>query len=101
MVIFYMFLSCIFCCKVWGWLWDYQIFFIEWNIFVDLLIMVEIKNIFWMIENGIEDIILKWLKVYQSFKIDVDDLLMMEFYELICKIFGLLWCLIIIDDKWF
>lgn len=64
MVILYSFLSCMFCRKVKLWLEENYIFYIECNIFLDLLMIEEIKEILCMIESGMDEIIFICLKVF-------------------------------------
>lgn len=64
MVILYILLSCIFCCKVKVWLEENDIGYIECNIFLELLLIDEIKEILCMIEDGIDEIILICLKIF-------------------------------------
>lgn len=64
MVMLYILFSCIFCWKVCVWLEEYDIFYKERNIFFELFSLDEIKEIFCMIEDGIDEIIFICLKMF-------------------------------------
>lgn len=72
MVILYILFSCMLCRKVRVWFEEYEILFEERNIFFELLLIDEIKQILCMIEDGMDEIIFICFKVFQKLNVNVE-----------------------------
>ncbi|WP_181349134.1 transcriptional regulator SpxA [Thalassobacillus sp. CUG 92003] len=99
MVTLYTSPSCTSCRKAKAWLEEHDIPFTERNIFSEPLTLDEIKEILRMTEDGTEEIISTRSKVFQTLKVDFDQLPMQELFTLIHENPGLLRRPIIIDEK--
>lgn len=91
--------SCTSCRKAKAWLEMHNIEYQERNIFTEPLSEVEIKSILKMTENGTEDIVSLRSKAYAELEIDISELPMKDFYQLVQDQPGLLRRPIILDDK--
>lgn len=91
--------SCTSCRKAKAWLEMHNIEYQERNIFTEPLSEVEIKSILKMTENGTEDIVSLRSKAYAELEIDIAELPMKDFYQLVQDQPGLLRRPIILDDK--
>lgn len=91
--------SCTSCRKAKAWLEDYQIPYTEKNMAHEPLKINEIKAIMRLTEDGTEDIISKRSKVFKELNIDLDELSLMELFELIQDNPTLIRRPIILDDK--
>jgi regulatory protein spx len=99
MVTLYVTPSCTSCRKAKAWFQNNNIPFKERNIFSDPLTFDEIKGILRLKEDGTEEIISERSKVFKEIDVDIDQLPMMELYQLIQENPGLLRRPIIIDEK--
>jgi regulatory protein spx len=99
MVTLYTSPSCTSCRKAKTWLIDNNIPFTERNIFSEALTLEEIKEILRMTEDGTDEIISTRSKVFQNLNITIDQLPLMELYNLIQEHPGLLRRPIMIDEK--
>ena len=75
--------SCTSCRKARAWLQEYNIPFVERNIFSEPLTIDELKAILQMTEEGTEEIISTRSKVFQKLDIDLDELSVSELIDLI------------------
>lgn len=99
MVKLYVTPSCTSCRKAKAWLEEHNIPYVERNIYTDPLKRDELKEILRLTENGTEDIISTRSKAYADLDVDISELSMEEFYNLIEKEPGLLRRPIILDDR--
>lgn len=99
MVTLYVTPSCTSCRKARAWLEEHEIEYKERNIFTEPLSTNEIKEILQMTENGTEDIISTRSKAYSELKVDIRDIPMNDFFELVKEHPGLLRRPIMLDDK--
>ena len=91
--------SCTSCRKARTWLQENNIPFVERNIFTEPLSESEIKSILRMTENGTEDIVSMRSKAFSELDVDIADLALNDFYELVKEQPGLLRRPIVLDDK--
>ncbi|GAB2479052.1 transcriptional regulator SpxA [Alkalibacterium psychrotolerans] len=91
--------SCTSCRKAKAWLEEYQIPYTEKNMAHEPLKINEIKAIMRLTEDGTEDIISKRSKVFKELNIDLDELSLMELFELIQDNPTLIRRPIILDEK--
>lgn len=91
--------SCTSCRKAKAWLEEYQIPYTEKNMAHEPLKINEIKSIMRLTEDGTEDIISKRSKVFKELNIDLDELSLMELFELIQDNPTLIRRPIILDEK--
>lgn len=75
--------SCTSCRKAYAWLKEYNISFIERNIMKHPPDKTEINEILTLTENGTEDIISTRSKAFKDLEININDLTMQEFYQLV------------------
>lgn len=99
MVTLYVTPSCTSCRKARAWLEEHEIPYQERNIFTEPLTMNEIKYILRMTEEGTEDIVSTRSKAYSELNIDLSELPLHDFYQLLQDQPGLLRRPIIIDEK--
>lgn len=99
MVTLYVTPSCTSCRKARTWLEENNIPYEERNIFTDPLTLNEIKSILRLTENGTEDIISTRSKAYSELDVDLADIPMNNFFDLVQTQPGLLRRPIILDDK--
>lgn len=99
MVTLYTAPSCTSCRKAKAWLEQYNIPYIERNIYSEPLTIDEIKEIFRMTEDGTDEIISTRSKTFQELNINLESLPLQKLYELIKDHPGLLRRPIIIDEK--
>lgn len=91
--------SCTSCRKAKAWLEEYDIPYMERNIFSQPLTINEIKAIMRMTEDGTEEIISTRSKAFQELNVDLEELSLKELYELIQEQPGILRRPIMIDEK--
>ncbi|WP_027107693.1 transcriptional regulator SpxA [Lacticigenium naphthae] len=91
--------SCTSCRKAKAWLEEFNISYEERNIFSSSLTIKEIKSIMIMTENGTEDIISTRSKAFNQLNISIEELSLLELYNLIQKTPGILRRPIMIDSK--
>ncbi|EXJ22889.1 Arsenate reductase [Alkalibacterium sp. AK22] len=91
--------SCTSCRKAKAWLEEYDIPYTEKNMTHEPLELNEIRSIMRMTEEGTEDIISKRSKAFKELDIDLDDLSMLELFELIRENPTLIRRPILLDDK--
>lgn len=99
MVTLYVTPSCTSCRKARAWLEENEIPYVERNIFTEPLTLNEIKTILRMTEEGTEDIVSTRSKAYSELDIEMSELPLNRFYELVQEQPGLLRRPIIIDEK--
>lgn len=99
MVTLYITPSCTSCRKARTWLEENEIPYEERNIFTEPLSITEIKSILRMTENGTEDIVSTRSKAYSELDVELSDIPLNDFFEMIQEQPGLLRRPIIIDDK--
>lgn len=99
MVTLYVTPSCTSCRKARAWLEDNNIPYKERNIFTEPLTLNEIKAILRMTEEGTEDIVSTRSKAYAELNIDISEMPLNEFFDLVQKEPGLLRRPIMIDEK--
>lgn len=99
MVTLYVTPSCTSCRKARAWLEEHEISYQERNIFTEPLTMNEIKYILRMTEEGTEDIVSTRSKAYSELNIELSELPLHDFYQLLQDQPGLLRRPIIIDEK--
>lgn len=99
MVTLYVTPSCTSCRKARAWLEEHEIPYQERNIFTEPLTMNEIKYILRMTEEGTEDIVSTRSKAYSELNIELSELPLHDFYQLLQDQPGLLRRPIIIDEK--
>lgn len=99
MVTLYVTPSCTSCRKARTWLEEHEIPYQERNIFTEHLSLTEIKAILRMTEEGTEDIVSTRSKAYSELNIEISELPLHEFYELVQEQPGLLRRPIILDEK--
>lgn len=99
MVTLYTSPSCTSCRKAKAWLEQYNIPYIERNIYSEPLTIDEIKEIFRMTEDGTDEIISTRSKTFQELNINLESLPLQKLYELIRDHPGLLRRPIIMDEK--
>jgi len=99
MVTLYTSPSCTSCRKAKAWLEQYEIPFVERNIYSEPLTIEEIKAILRMTEDGTDEIISTRSKTFQKLNINLETLPLQKLYELIKDNPGLLRRPIIIDEK--
>lgn len=99
MVTLYVTPSCTSCRKARAWLEENEIPYVERNIFTEPLTLTEIKTILRMTEEGTEDIVSTRSKAYSELDIEMSELPLNRFYELVQEQPGLLRRPIIIDEK--
>lgn len=99
MVTLYTSPSCSSCRKAKAWLEQYNIPYIERNIYSEPLTIDEIKEIFRMTEDGTDEIISTRSKTFQELNINLESLPLQKLYELIKDHPGLLRRPIIMDEK--
>lgn len=99
MVTLYVTPSCTSCRKARAWLEDNNIPYQERNIFTEPLTLNEIKAILRMTEEGTEDIVSTRSKAYAELNIDISEMPLNEFFDLVQKEPGLLRRPIMIDEK--
>jgi len=91
--------SCTSCRKARAWLEEYEIPFVERNIFSEPLTIEEIKEIFRMTEDGTDEIISTRSKTFQNLEVNLEALPLPKLFKLIQENPGLLRRPIIIDEK--
>lgn len=99
MVTLYVTPSCTSCRKARAWLEEHEIPYEERNIFTEPLSLNEIKAILRMTEEGTEDIVSTRSKAYSELEIELSELPLNDFYQLVQEQPGLLRRPIMIDDK--
>ncbi|MDT2767550.1 transcriptional regulator SpxA [Globicatella sulfidifaciens] len=99
MVTLYVTPSCTSCRKARAWLEENNIPYQERNIFTEPLTLNEIKAILRMTEEGTEDIISTRSKAYAELNIDISEMPLNDFFDLVQKEPGLLRRPIMIDEK--
>lgn len=99
MVTLYITPSCTSCRKARAWLEDNNIPYEERNIFTESLTLDEIRSILRLTENGTEDIISTRSKAYSELDVELADISMNMFLDLVQTQPGLLRRPILIDDK--
>lgn len=99
MVTLYITPSCTSCRKARTWLEENEIPYEERNIFTEPLSITEIKSILRMTENGTEDIVSTRSKAYSELDVELSEIPLNDFFEMIQEQPGLLRRPIIIDDK--
>ncbi|MBA5728186.1 transcriptional regulator Spx [Aerococcaceae bacterium INB8] len=99
MVTLYITPSCTSCRKARAWLEENEIPYEERNIFTEPLSITEIKSILRMTENGTEDIVSTRSKAYSELDVELSEIPLNDFFEMIQEQPGLLRRPIIIDDK--
>ena len=99
MVTLYITPSCTSCRKARTWLEENEIPYEERNIFTEPLSTTEIKSILRMTENGTEDIVSARSKAYSELDVELSEIPLNDFFEMIQEQPGLLRRPIIIDDK--
>lgn len=99
MVTLYVTPSCTSCRKARAWLEENEIPYEERNIFTEPLTVTEIKRILQMSENGTEDIVSTRSKAYSELDIEITDMPMNDFFDLVQEQPGLLRRPIILDEK--
>ncbi|MBG9980868.1 transcriptional regulator Spx [Facklamia sp. DSM 111018] len=99
MVTLYVTPSCTSCRKARAWLEENNIPYEERNIFTEPLSLQEIKDILRMTEEGTEDIVSTRSKAYSELDVELSDLPLNEFYQLVQEQPGLFRRPIIIDEK--
>jgi regulatory protein spx len=99
MVTLYITPSCTSCRKARTWLEKNEIPYEERNIFTEPLSTTEIKSILRMTENGTEDIVSTRSKAYSELDVELSEIPLNDFFEMIQEQPGLLRRPIIIDDK--
>ncbi|MGF3067111.1 transcriptional regulator SpxA [Facklamia sp. P12945] len=99
MVTLYVTPSCTSCRKARSWLEENNIAFEERNIFTEPLTINEIKGILRMTEEGTEDIVSTRSKAYSELDVEISELPLNDFFELVQNQPGLLRRPIILDDK--
>ncbi|MFJ8265053.1 transcriptional regulator SpxA [Peribacillus asahii] len=99
MVTLYTSTSCTSCRKAKAWLEEHEIAYIERNIFSEPLTIDEIKEIFRMTEDGIDEIISTRSKAFEKLNINIESLSLQELYKIIKENQGLLKRPIILDEK--
>lgn len=99
MVTLYITPSCTSCRKARAWLEENEIAYEERNIFTEPLSTNEIKSILRMTENGTEDIVSTRSKAYSELNVELSEIPMNDFFELLQEQPGLLRRPILIDDK--
>ncbi|MBG9978677.1 transcriptional regulator SpxA [Ruoffia tabacinasalis] len=99
MVTLYITPSCTSCRKARTWLEENEIPYEERNIFTEPLSTTEIKSILRMTENGTEDIVSTRSKAYSELDVELSEIPLNDFFEMIQEQPGLLRRPIIIDDK--
>ncbi|QQK74433.1 transcriptional regulator Spx [Salicibibacter cibarius] len=82
-----------------SWLEKHHIPFNERNIFAEPLSVEEVKFIMHMTENGTDEIISKRSKAFQDLNVDVDEMSLHHFFQLVSQHPGLLRKPIIFDHK--
>ncbi|WP_124057980.1 transcriptional regulator SpxA [Vaginisenegalia massiliensis] len=99
MVTLYITPSCTSCRKARAWLEEHSIPYVERNIFTDPLTINEIKEILRMTEEGTEDIVSTRSKAFSELNIELSELPMSDFFEMVQQEPGLLRRPILIDEK--
>ena len=99
MVTLYVTPSCTSCRKARAWLEENNIPYQERNIFTEPLTLNEIKSILRMTEEGTEDIVSTRSKAYAELNIDISEMPLNDFFDLVQKEPGLLRRPIMIDEK--
>ncbi|WPC08966.1 transcriptional regulator SpxA [Globicatella sp. PHS-GS-PNBC-21-1553] len=99
MVTLYVTPSCTSCRKARAWLEENSIPYQERNIFTEPLTLNEIKAILRMTEEGTEDIVSTRSKAYAELNIDISEMPLNDFFDLVQKEPGLLRRPIMIDEK--
>lgn len=99
MVTLYVTPSCTSCRKARAWLEDNNIPYKERNIFTEPLTLNEIKAILRMTEEGTEDIVSTRSKAFAELNIDISEMPLNDFFDLVQKEPGLLRRPIMIDEK--
>lgn len=99
MVTLYITPSCTSCRKARAWLEENDIEFKERNIFTDELTVDEIKEILSLTENGTEDIVSTRSKAFSELDVELSELPLNDFFELVQEQPGLLRRPIIIDER--
>ena len=75
--------SCTSCRKARAWLQEYNIPFVERNIFSEPLTIDELKAILQMTEEGTEEIISTRSKVFQKLNVNLDELSLKDLLKLV------------------
>lgn len=91
--------SCTSCRKALAWFDDYEIPYIERNIFDKPLTTDELKEIMTMSENGTEDIISTRSKAFKALNINIEELTLKELFTVIQENPEILKRPIILDEK--
>lgn len=99
MVTLYITPSCTSCRKARVWLEENNIPYVERNIFSEPLTLTEIKEILRMTEEGTEDIISTRSKAYSELNMDISEMPLNEFFQVVQEQPGLLRRPIMIDEK--
>ncbi|MBK0347781.1 transcriptional regulator Spx [Aerococcaceae bacterium zg-ZJ1578] len=99
MVTLYITPSCTSCRKARAWLEEHNIPYVERNIFTEPLSLTEIKEILRMTEEGTEDIVSTRSKAYSELNMDISEMPLNDFFEIVQQKPGLLRRPILIDEK--
>ncbi|MBD3948532.1 transcriptional regulator Spx [Tuanshanicoccus lijuaniae] len=99
MVTLYITPSCTSCRKARAWLEEHEIPYVERNIFTEPLSLTEIKEILRMTEEGTEDIVSTRSKAYSELNMDISEMPLNDFFEIVQQKPGLLRRPILIDEK--
>lgn len=91
--------SCTSCRKARAWLEENEIPYQERNIFTDPLTETEIKAILQMSENGTEDIVSTRSKAYSELDVELSDLPLNDFFNIVVEQPGILRRPILLDEK--
>lgn len=91
--------SCTSCRKARAWLEEHEIPYQERNIFTDPLSETEIKAILQMSENGTEDIVSTRSKAYSELDVELSELPLNDFFNLVVEQPGILRRPILLDEK--
>ena len=99
MVRLYITPSCTSCRKARAWLEENSIPYVERNIFTEPLSLTEIKSILRMTEEGTEDIISTRSKAYSELNVELSEIPLNSFFELVQAQPVLLRRPIMLDEK--
>ncbi|AXF56823.1 MULTISPECIES: transcriptional regulator Spx [Bacillaceae] len=91
--------SCLSCRKTKDWLREHRLPFREIDITKTKLTIDEVKHIFSLTENGIDDVISRQSKAFAELALDMEGLSLHTLFQIICKYPSLLKRPIIMDDK--
>lgn len=99
MVTLYVTPSCTSCRKARAWLEEHDIPYKERNIFTEPLTVNEIKEILQMTDNGTEDIVSTRSKAYSQLTVELSELPLNDFFDMVQEEPGLLRRPIMLDEK--